>query len=202
MSIKELAIKLFRSNCVLFGKFKLTSGLISPYYIDLRKVPSYPNLFKEVIKAYVEHVSKLDPETIAGIATAGLPIASVVAYELNLPLVYVRKEAREHGTGRVVEGVVKEGSKTVVIDDVATTGGSIVTAANELRRLGADVKYAVVLIDREQGAKEELRKLGIELRSVMRVTELIEALRNEGLINERTYEEVINYVRRWGVHGV
>lgn len=202
MSIKELAIKLFRSNCVLFGKFKLTSGLISPYYIDLRKVPSYPNLFKEVIKAYVEQVSKLDPETIAGIATAGLPIASVVAYELNLPLVYVRKEAREHGTGRVVEGVVKEGSKTVVIDDVATTGGSIVTAANELRRLGADVKYAVVLIDREQGAKEELRKLGIELRSVMRVTELIEILHSEGLINERTYEEVINYVRRWGVHGV
>ena len=202
MSIKELAIKLFRNNCILFGKFKLTSGLISPYYIDLRKVPSYPNLFREVIKAYVEQVSKLDPETIAGIATAGLPIASVVAYELNLPLVYVRKEVKEHGTGRVVEGVVKEGSKTVVIDDVATTGGSIVTAANELRRLGADVKYAVVLIDREQGAREELRKLGIELRSVMRVTELIEILRNEGLINERTYEEVINYVRRWGVHGV
>ncbi len=202
MSIEELVIKLFRHNCILFGKYRLTSGLISPYYIDLRKVPSYPNLFREVIKAYVEQVSKLEPETIAGIATAGLPIASVIAYKLNLPLLYVRKDVKKHGTSRVVEGVVRRGSRTVVIDDVATTGGSIVAATNELRNLGADVRYAVVLIDREQGAREELRRLGIELKAVMRVTELIEVLRNEGLISEGTYKEVINYVRRWCSHEV
>ncbi len=200
--IRELVLELYRCGCVLFGEFRLTSGLISPYYIDLRVVPSHPQLFRRVVRAYVDVVRGLKPDVIAGIATAGLPIASVVAYELNTPLIYVRKEVREHGTGRVVEGVVREGEHAVIIDDVATTGGSIARAAEELRRVGLVVKYAVVLIDREQGAREGLARLGIELKSVMRVTELINTLLKEGLINEEVRSKVINYLRRFGSHGV
>mgnify|MGYP003872852477 CR=1 FL=1 len=195
-------LDLYKHECILFGEFKLTSGLTSPYYIDLRITPSFPQLFKKIINVYKEHVSPLKPEVIAGIATAGLPLASVLAYEMSLPLVYVRKEERKHGTKKLVEGSVKPGAHTIIVDDVATTGGSIVRAVRELRNIGLNVKYAVVLVDREQGAVEKLKELNVELKPILKVSDLIRILYEEKVIDSSIYNRVTEYIRRWKTSGI
>jgi len=201
-SIRKLILDLYSYGCILFGEFKLTSGLTSPYYIDLRVIPSHPKLFRRVIEVYRVNVEKLNPQVIAGIATAGLPLASVLAYEMNLPLVYVRREERTHGTRRVVEGRAERGLNTVIVDDVATTGGSIARAVKELRNIGLKVEYAVVLVDREQGAVENLEKLNVKLKPVIKVSELINTLYEAKVIDEATYNRVTEYIRRWRCSGV
>lgn len=193
--LKRLAIGLYRSKCILFGKFKLTSGLESPYYIDLRSVPSHPRLFKLMIKAYINVVTKLKCKVVAGVATAGLPIASVIAYKLGKPLVYVRREAKKHGTGRCVEGHFRRGWRAVVVDDVASTGGSILRAVEALRGQGLEVHDAVVLVDREQGAYERLKSIGVTLHSTFKISELARILYEENLLPQHKFKLIMDYLR-------
>jgi len=197
MEIGELAIELAKHGCVLVGEFKLTSGLTSPYYIDLRVLPSHPKLFELVADAYV---SALDDSGIAfnrigGIATAGVPIATLVAHKLRKPLLYVRKEERAHGTKQMVEGLVSTDDMVLVLDDVVTTGGNLQTAIESLRELGAKVEHVMVLVDREQGAKEKLEAMGVRLLSIMTSSELMGKLHSNGIISDAEYERVIDYIR-------
>jgi len=145
-----LAAELFRHGCVLFGEFRLSSGALSPYYIDLRRVPSFPRLLQTVVEAYIRKIreERIKFDRIAGIATAGIPIASVLAYRLEKPFLYVRKEEKTHGTGKRVEGVVEAGERVLLVDDVVTTGSNLLLAASALREQGARVEDVLVLIDR------------------------------------------------------
>ncbi|MEM2878860.1 MAG: orotate phosphoribosyltransferase [Candidatus Hadarchaeales archaeon] len=197
VEVSELATDLARHGCILFGEFKLSSGITSPYYIDLRAVPSYPHLFETVTDAYVERIKELGERysRISGIATAGIPIASLVAYKLRAPFLYVRKEERTHGTGNLVEGTVKKGDVVLLLDDVATTGGSLVRAITALREKGAVVNSVLVMIDREQGAAEALSKLGARLHSITTASELAEELHLKGMLKKDDYERVVRYIR-------
>ena len=194
-SIEELAIELYKHKCILVGEFTLTSGLKSPYYIDLRIAPSYPELFNKIIRVYNNLLAKLEADYIVGIALGGIPIASVLAYINSKPLLYVRKEAKHHGTGRVVEGVVEKMGNTVIVDDVATTGSSLISAVNAVRDLGLEVRYAVVLVDREQGAISKLKDVNVELKFAMKVSELFQILYNYNVIDSETYDKIMRYVR-------
>lgn len=193
----RLATELARRGCVLVGEFRLSSGLVSPYYIDLRAVPSYPDLFDMVTDAYVDAVKALGErcDRISGIATAGVPIASLVAYKLGLPFVYVRKEERTHGTGSLVEGVVERGDAVLVLDDVATTGGSLVRAVTALRERGAVVNSVIVMVDRQQGAADALARLGVRLHSITTASRLVEELHLKGIVKKEEYERVMRYIR-------
>ena len=202
MNIRDIVLDLYRYGCILFGEFKLTSGLMSPYYIDLRITPSFPELFRKIINIYKNFIEPLKPEVIAGIATAGLPLASVLAYEMGLPLVYVRKEEKKYGTKKLVEGYVRPGSHTIVVDDVATTGGSIARAVRELRNVGLKVDYAIVLIDREQGAKKKLEELNVKLKPIVKVSDLINILYEEKVIDSSIYNRVTEYIERWKPSGI
>ncbi|BDR91842.1 orotate phosphoribosyltransferase [Vulcanisaeta souniana] len=189
-----LILDLYGIGAIRFGRFRLTSGIESPFYIDLRLAITYPSVYKRMVKSMAEALSGLNTDIIAGIETASIPWASMIAYELNKGLVYVRKETKEHGTAKLVEGDLRQGMRVVVIDDVVTTGSSIIRAIKAIRGQGGDVIAAAVFIDREQGGLEAIRREGINVVSLARVTEVIDFLVNRGLISDDLRNSIIDYL--------
>lgn len=189
---QALARRLVERGCVLFGSFTLKSGLNSPIYIDLRRVTSDPITFKATIEAYIEYVQKLEPEALAAIPLAGLPIASAVAFQLDLPLCYPRPP-KDHGTQRPIEGGVLEGSNVLMIDDLATRGISAVEALPAIRSLYTTSEL-LVLIDRESGAEERLRQHGVELYAVFTFSLLLQFWREKSLITKQQYKAVLTFI--------
>ncbi|MGQ4832664.1 MAG: orotate phosphoribosyltransferase [Candidatus Asgardarchaeia archaeon] len=195
--LKRLSKLLIDIGAIKFGKFKLTSGLMSPFYIDLRVIPSFPEVFDFATSIYSNLIlrNNLKFDKIVGVPTAGIPIASVVAYKLKIPLIYLRKEEKKHGLRKSIEGVYNKNDVVVIIDDIATTGKSIIESAEKLRKEGLIVKYAIVLVDREQGATNKLYEYGISLISFAKITEIMNVLYKLQLIDKEKYDTVIKYVR-------
>ena len=176
----ELAKILNKIGALKFGTFKLTSGEISPYYMDLRIVPSFPDAFKRICDLYIELI-KTDVgaggfDRIVGIPTAGISFASIAAYQLKKPFLYVRTTERQHGRGRSVEGILLPGNRVLLMDDLITKGGSILKAAEAVRAEGGVVTDAVVLMDREEDGKQNLAKDGIKLHYLLTTSELARKL--------------------------
>jgi len=196
--IKDLARSLVKTQALKFGVFTLTSGKMSSYYIDLRLVPSYPSIFKKIINMFsrviVEEVGLSNFDLICGIPTSGLVFASAVAFSLEKPLIYVRKEARGHGTQKNVEGLLKPGQRVLLIDDLITTGSSLVTAKEAVTSEGGEISDTVVLVDREEGGIQKLKELGINVRYVSKVTELAKELYQNNVITDEEYNAVLKQV--------
>lgn len=186
--VSNIGKVLVKSGALRFGTFTLTSGKLSSYYVDLRIVPSIPGVFREVIRAYVSLIKKSVPlneiDAIGGIPTAGLTYATAVSYELAKPLIYIRKEEKKHGTAKDVEGLLSPGAQVVIIDDVITTGTSVISAVNAIRNNGGIVKRAVVLIDRLEGGKENLAKVGVELVTLTSIVEITDFLYDMNAIED------------------
>jgi len=194
----SLAREFFRAGAIRFGKFTLASGKSSSYYLDLRVIPSYPELYAMAIGAYRTIVDSLGEDkfdVIAGVATAGLTMCSPLAFVLKKPMVYVRKEEKGHGTRRLVEGAASPGRRALVVDDLVTTGGSVISAVEALRRSGCQVKDAAVLVDRLEGAGANLAKAGVKLWSFAKVTDLVDVLYKGKKVTKRDYEAVLRQVR-------
>ncbi|MEM2794115.1 MAG: orotate phosphoribosyltransferase [Candidatus Methanomethylicia archaeon] len=185
---------------ISFGEFKLTSGKVSPYYIDMRRIPGYPKAFREIVDVYVEliwnTVGVKGFDRIAGIPTAGIPYAVMVAYKLSKPFLYLRKEEKKHGLGKLVEGVMNRGDRILIIDDLITTGGSIINAARSIRLEEGSVSDVVVLIDREQGGSRNLKMENLNLHCLTTISELINFLREMKAISEEKYLEIAKYIER------
>lgn len=183
-----------------FGAFKLSSGKISPYYIDLRVVPSFPDAFQKICSFYVEFIkSKVEIknfERIAGIPVAGIPFASVVAYTLKKPFIYVRKGIRLRGRQRRVEGALKPGDRVLLVDDLVTTGLSLKKAARAVLAEGGVVADAVVLLDREEGGRERLEKAGIRLHSLIKISEIAEKMHEMGAIDEEQLKTILKQIKK------
>jgi len=187
----------YRVGIIKFGKFRLSSGMESPYYIDLRRLYSFPDLACRVIK---ELISTIDVEynAVVGVATAGIPLAAFMAFIKRVPMGYVRVEHKGHGLESKIEGVVG-GRRVLVVDDVATTGMSLLSASRALRSMGAEVVAAAAVVDREQGAEETLASAGIRLYSLIKITEMFKVLLEEGLISREVYDEVIEYTKKFKI---
>ncbi len=198
----EFASFLLKSNALQFGVFRLTSGKDSPYYIDLRMLPSFPSYFRLAISAMKDTVTRTVPEfdALASVPTSGLVFCSALAYEMSKPMIYIRKESREHGTGKVIEGYIKPGSKVLIVDDVATTGISVSKAVEAIRANGGVVENAIALVSRMEGAEENLKKLKVKLTAVITIRDIVNELHKAGLIGGNTLDSVLKQMAAVGEH--
>lgn len=169
-----LADSLLKAGCVKFGQFTLKSGLISPIYIDLRRLVGDPVLLAQVAAAYLPVLQRLSFERLAALPYAALPIATAISLQGGWPMIYPRKESKEYGTRAEVEGVYEPGERAVVIDDLATTGGSKFEAIDKLTAAGLQVQDIVVLIDRQSGAGEALAHAGFRMHAVFTLTQMLD----------------------------
>src|SRR2546426_4351890 len=184
---------LVHTGALKFGMFTLSGGKLSPYYLDLRVLPSFPDAFRASIELLGRTARAIaDIAKIAGIPTGGLPWASVLAYTLSKPLVYVRKEVKHHGRGQMVECLLFPCEKVLLVDDVITTGKNILDAMQTLRAEGGVVEDALVLVDREEGGREHLLKAGMRLHAVTRISDLAQRLLDMDAITESQFEELTN----------
>ena len=196
----EICKVLDRIGALKFGAFKLTSGKMSPYYIDLRIVPGFPDAFQRICDSYARFVRTEigtdNVDRIAGLPVAGIPFASVVAFSLKKPFLYVRKGARRHGRERRIEGIIAPGNRILLIDDLVTTGLSLQKAAKAITAEGGVVVDAIVLIDRQEGGKEKLQKSGIRLHALLSITEIVSKLHELGTIDEEQLRTILKQVKK------
>ncbi len=193
-SIGQLAQDLVDSQCVRFGQFKLKSGLMSPIYLDLRRLVTHPAILRRVAQAYAAKLKELQFDRLAGIPYAALPIATAIALEIDRPLIYPRREAKDYGTKALIEGDYQIGEAIVVIDDLATTGGSKIEAIQKLEEAGLKVRDIVVLIDRGQGAGLMLAEAGYQLHAIVNLLDLLPEWRRSGAISQAQFEEVKTFL--------
>jgi uridine monophosphate synthetase len=169
-----LADALLEAGCVRFGQFTLKSGLRSPIYLDLRNLISAPALLAQVASAYVALLRELAFDRLAALPYAALPIGAAISLQSGWPMIYPRKEAKDYGTGAMIEGLFAAGERAVVIDDLATTGESKFEAIDKLKAAGLAVQDVVVLIDRQSGAAEALADAGYRLHAVLTLSAMLD----------------------------
>ena len=192
---KEFSAFLYEKKIIRFGDFTLASGKKSPYYIDLRLVPSYPIYYRKMIKGLqniiTEDIGLENFHSLVSVPTGGLVVAASLAIEIVKPIIYVRKEAKEHGTGKAVEGVTCQDMKLLMIEDVVTSGGSVINAIKSIKDEKMQVTDAYAIVDRMEGATEALQAEGVKLHSLLTIKQIAESLFEQKLITE----DVLNQVK-------
>lgn len=198
---ERMANILFKIDAVKFGVFKLSSGKASPYYIDLRVIPSFPDAFREICESCAQYITseiglkKFD--RIAAIPLTGIPFASQIAYNLRKPFLYVRKEdVQLQGRERRVEGILVSGDRVLLIDDLLTTGLTLKRASDAVRAEGGVVSEAVVFLDREEGGRGLLEKDGIKLHALLKISEMANTLYEMGAIDEESLKIILKQVKK------
>ena len=194
--LSALADSLLEAGCIKFGDFTLKSGLKSPIYIDLRRIISYPKLLAQIGEAYLPVLRPLSFDRLAGLPYAAIPIATAVSLQGNYPMIYPRKEVKTYGTKAEIEGEFHAGETALVIDDLATTGGSKFEAIEKLTAVGLIVKDIVVLVDRQSGAKESLEQAGYSMHAVLTITQLLDHWESTGQVGENKIEETREFLKK------
>ena len=193
--VKEFATFLYEKKIIRFGDFTLASGRKSPYYIDLRLVPSFPHEYRKMIKGLqnliAEDIGFENFHSLVSVPTGGLVVAASLATEIVKPLIYVRKQAKEHGTGKSVEGVTCQDMKLLMIEDVVTSGGSVINAIKSIKEEKMIVTDAYAIVDRMEGATQALRDEGVKLHSLLTINDITQVLYDQKLITE----DILNQVK-------
>ena len=198
--VKEFATFLYKNGIIQFGNFTLTSGKNSSYYIDLRLVPSYPHQFRKMIKnlqnLIIEKTGLDNFDSLASVPTGGLVVTSALAIEIVKPLIYVRNKPKEHGTTKSIEGKISTGMKVVMIDDVMTTGTSVLNGIRQLKEAELSISDLYVIINRLEGADKVLADEGIQIHQLTDILEITNILFKEKLVSEEMLEKITNQVNQ------
>ena len=198
--VKEFATFLYKNGIIKFGDFTLTSGKSSSYYIDLRLVPSYPHQFRKMIKnlqnLIIEKTGLDNFDSLASVPTGGLVITSALAIEIVKPLIYVRNKPKEHGAAKSIEGKISAGMKIVMVDDVMTTGTSVLNGIKQLKETGLSISDVYVVINRLEGADKALDGIGVQIHQLTDILEITNILFQEKLINEEVFDKIKNQVNQ------
>ncbi|MGD6933560.1 MAG: orotate phosphoribosyltransferase [Candidatus Bathyarchaeia archaeon] len=191
---------LFKIDALKFGVFKLSTGKASPYYIDLKVIPSFPDAFREIIDFYTETITNQiglkNFDRIAAVPITGIPFASQIAYNLKKPFLYVRKSVKLQGRERRVEGVLFSGDRVLLIDDLVTTGVTLRKAAEAIKAEGGIVTQAVAFLDREEGAKEKLQEVGVNLLPLLKISEIAKTLYDIGAIDRESLKTINKQIKK------
>jgi orotate phosphoribosyltransferase len=198
--VKEFATFLHQNGALKFGDFTLSSGKNSSYYVDLRLVSSFPHQFRKMVKKLQDLISEEigfdNFDCLASVPTGGLVIASALAMETVKPLIYVRTKPKEHGTTKSIEGVIRKGMKVLMIDDVATTGHSVIDSIKQLKDAGIVVNDVYVILNRLEGAEKALKLEGIKMHQLTDIMQITESLHEANLVNNQILEKIQTQINK------
>ncbi len=193
--LEAVIVALHDIGAVRFGDFKLHSGRHSPIYLDLRLLAAFPSALRQVAALYVAILETINFDLLAAMPLAGLPIGTAVSLEINRPLVYPRQALKGYGTGKKVEGAWLPGQRVAAIDDLITSGDSLLQGIAVLEEVGLQVPAAVVLIDRQQGGRQTLLDRGYRLYSAFNLSQMLATLARSGRITTQQRDEVRQALR-------
>lgn len=193
--MREIILALQEIGAIKFGEFKLKSGILSPVYIDLRMIISYPKLLQEISSLMWKSIADCKCDLICGVPYTAIPIATAISLSQNVGMVMRRKEIKTHGTGKIIEGVFEKGMKVALVDDLVTSGVSIFETITPLEEVGLCVKDIVVLLDREQGGRAHIEKKGYRLHALFTLRDVLEVLKHESKITAAKVDEIELFLR-------
>lgn len=193
---KKAILNLFSIKAIQFGRFKLKSGLISPYYIDLRLLCSYPHLLKLVAETFWERLKLLSFDLVVGVPYTGIPIATTISLKYNRPMIFTRKKRKEYGKKKLVEGEFHSHQKVVIVDDVISDGASKFETIENLEKQKLIVSDIVVFLDRNQGGKEVIIKKGYNFHSIASMKDVLRLLKQERKITAIQVNRARSFMKR------
>ena len=198
--VKEFTTFLYKNDIIKFGNFTLASGKNSSYYIDLRLVASYPHQFRKMIKNLQNLIVKktgLDNfDSLVSVPTGGLVIGSALAIETVKPLIYVRNKPKDYGAAKSIEGKTSAGMKVVMVDDVVTTGTSVLNGIKQLQEAEISISDLYVIINRLEGADKILDEVGVQIHQLTDILEITNVLFQEKLVSEEIFEKIKKQVNQ------
>lgn len=196
-ALKALAIKLFEINALKFGDFKMKVGINTPVYFDLRVIVSYPEIMNKLCKLIVEFIKEnnINCDHVCGVPYTALPIATIVSIDTATPMLIRRKEAKNYGTKKMIEGKYNAGDNCLIIEDVVTSGSSVLDTVKDLRTEGIKVTDAIVVVDREQGGIKNIEKQSVRMHSLFTLSRLLSILKDAGKIEETTVQAVAKFIK-------
>ncbi|KAJ8679963.1 hypothetical protein QAD02_015750 [Eretmocerus hayati] len=197
--LKELAVELYDVGAIKYGDFVTKVGLKTPIYIDLRVIISYPKLMVRVSRQLWSlldsSISENFSRRVCGVPYTALPLATIISAESDVPMVIRRKEAKAYGTKKLIEGEFKSGDEAVIVEDIITSGSSVLETRQDLVAAGMRSDLALIVVDREQGGRENLEKAGVKVKSLFKITQLMEYLFEAGKLSQQDVDVVKNYVK-------
>ncbi|MBS0649962.1 MAG: orotate phosphoribosyltransferase [Verrucomicrobia bacterium] len=192
--MQSLILDLYEIQAVKFGSFTLKSGIQSPIYIDLRVIISYPHILKRIAEQLWEKVENLSFDLLCGVPYTALPIATAISIAHEIPMVMRRKESKDYGTKKMIEGVFQPGQTCLIVEDVITSGASILETIEPLHKEGLKITDAVVVLNREQGGEKRLAEKGVRLHSLLTISDLVATLQQAEKITTATAQSVREFL--------
>ena len=193
-SKKEFFLECYQLGIIKFGRFTLKSGIESPFYVDLRPLASDPKILKKLANYLLEMLPLDNFDLICGVPYAALPMATAMSLESYLPLIIKRKEAKQHGTKKMIEGIFTKGQNCLLVEDVITSGKSLLETIPEIESEGISVSDIVVVLDRQQGGKELLENKGFRVHTLFTISEVCTILSEEGLLDDEEIARINEFL--------